>query len=185
MNKLGPQAAYSIILSGLLVVLGWLLQSCSPDGSSETSPGVFSTPAIAVVPSDAAPVSFDSTLNVGHVTRWGEVLVDENGMTLYISNYDYPDKSNCDSQCLQTWQPVKADGDPTAGRGVEASLVGVAVIADGARIVTYAHRPLYRYLADKKPGDFGGQDYLNSWFMVSPDGTALEQQEASLLKWIE
>ncbi|MFJ9683803.1 hypothetical protein ACIRP2_38210 [Streptomyces sp. NPDC101194] len=47
--------------------------------------------------------------------------------------------------------------------------------ADG-RVVTYHGWPLYRYAADKAPGQHRGQDvFLNGgeWYVMTPDGKPL------------
>jgi predicted lipoprotein with Yx(FWY)xxD motif len=61
----------------------------------------------------------------------------------------------------------------TAGRGVKRSLLGTTKRRDGRRQVTYAGRPLYYYVGDRRPGqilcqnvsEFGGK-----WLVVRPGG---------------
>jgi predicted lipoprotein with Yx(FWY)xxD motif len=56
---------------------------------------------------------------------------------------------------------------------VKASLLGTVPRANGARQVTYAGRPLYYYVGDRRPGqvlcqnvrEFGGL-----WLVVRPNG---------------
>jgi predicted lipoprotein with Yx(FWY)xxD motif len=116
-------------------------------------------------------------IGVGYVQRWGEVLVDGKGMTLYISTFDPPDRSYCDASCLEIWKPLLAQDNLELGEGVDPVLLGTGTLPDGTKVVTYGHWPLYRYALDAKPGDNLGQGYYDSWFMISPEGEVLESRE--------
>ncbi len=58
----------------------------------------------------------------------------------------------------------------TAGSGVDPSLLGTATLANGAKIVTYNHMPLYFWASDTKAGDTTGQGVQNVWYVIGPDG---------------
>ena len=64
-----------------------------------------------------------ATVNVGD-SSLGQILVDANGMTLYLFDNDEPGKSNCDAGCLRRWPPllVDAGAQPVGGSGVSATL---------------------------------------------------------------
>ncbi len=47
--------------------------------------------------------------------------------------------------CSKAWPPATTSGDPVAGKGVNASLLGVVQREDGTTQVTYNHHPLYRF----------------------------------------
>jgi predicted lipoprotein with Yx(FWY)xxD motif len=83
---------------------------------------------------------------------------------------DTPDKSNCSAGCLKAWPALMSQGAPTLGTGVDASMIGTADLADGTKVVTYNHMPLYYYAKDTKAGDVVGQGVGSVWFVVSPDG---------------
>ena len=51
----------------------------------------------------------------------------------------------CYDECAEAWPPVFTNGKPTAGEGVEASLLGTVKRRDGKLQVTYAGKPLYYY----------------------------------------
>jgi predicted lipoprotein with Yx(FWY)xxD motif len=110
------------------------------------------------------------TINVATDPKLGQILVDGKGMTLYIFTQDGPDKSNCNASCLANWPPLLTQGNPTLGTGVDDSKIGSAVLADGTRIVTYNHMPLYYFIKDTKPGETNGQGVGSVWFVISPDG---------------
>jgi hypothetical protein len=96
--------------------------------------------------------------------------VGENGMTLYMFTKDTADTSNCNADCLKKWPALITQGKPMLGDGVDASLVGSATLADGSKIVTYNHMPLYYWYKDTKPGDTNGQAVSNVWYVIPPDG---------------
>jgi predicted lipoprotein with Yx(FWY)xxD motif len=62
---------------------------------------------------------------------------------------------------------------PRAGRGLERTLLGTIRRADGTRQLTYAGRPLYFYVGDKKPGQIlcqGVSEFGGDWLVVRPSG---------------
>jgi predicted lipoprotein with Yx(FWY)xxD motif len=116
------------------------------------------------------------TVGVGHVAGLGDVLVDGQGRVLYMFPPDAGRGVTCTGACAGTWPPlVIADAHaPTAGAGViAADLSTVADPNTGARVVTYAGYPLYRYAGDVGAGTADGQAlFLNGgpWYVVDPDG---------------
>lgn len=103
----------------------------------------------------------------------GAHLVDGDGMALYLFTADAPGTSTCSGGCLDAWPALTTDGAPTAGDGVDATLLGTLTRADGTTQVTYADLPLYRYASDMAPGDTAGQGVNGVWFLVAADGTAI------------
>lgn len=124
----------------------------------------------------SAPVASvtESSLNVASDPVLGQFLVDGKGMTLYIFTKDGRDQSNCDAACLAKWPPLLTQGNPSVGAGVDASQVGIAMLADGSKIMTYDHKPLYYWVNDTKPGDITGQGVGGVWFVISPSGQEID-----------
>ena len=120
----------------------------------------------------AAPTTAtnESTINVATDPSLGQILVDGKGMTLYVFTKDGPDQSNCDAKCMANWPPLLTQGNPTLGAGVDDSKISSALLADGTKIVTYNHMPLYYFIKDTKSGDTAGQGVGGVWFVISPDG---------------
>jgi predicted lipoprotein with Yx(FWY)xxD motif len=157
----------------LLVPLALILAACQPAAVSSPTPAVTSAPAATVAPTAASIPDTSGTepsLNVATDPTLGQILVDGNGMTLYMFTKDGPNQSNCTGNCLDAWPPLLTQGSPTLGPGVDASLVGTATLADGTMMVTYNQMPLYTWSKDKKPGDTTGQGNKNVWYVVAPDG---------------
>ena len=108
----------------------------------------------------------------------GRIIVDGRGRTLYLFEKDKRGHSACSGACAMYWPPVITRGKPIAGQGVKTSLLGTIRRANGARQVTYAGHPLYRYLLDTKSGQTNGeglQDFGAGWDVLSPAGKKIER----------
>src|ERR687893_40977 len=55
-------------------------------------------------------------------TDLGDVLVNEDQMTLYLFEQDTGEESTCTGACADTWPALEAE-DPSAGDGVDESLL--------------------------------------------------------------
>lgn len=98
----------------------------------------------------------------------GPILVDAEGMTLYLFTQDSPGTSVCEGECLANWPPLV--GEPQAGEGVDEALLGSIERSDGTVQATYNDWPLYYFIQDAAPGDITGQGVNEVWWVVSPDG---------------
>ncbi len=106
-------------------------------------------------------------------TELGEVLVDTDGMTLYLFTNDSDGQSACYDDCATAWPPLTVDAEPVAGDGVDAGLLGTTERDDGSLQVTYDDSPLYTWASDSDPGDVTGQGVNDVWFVLTPDGEAI------------
>ena len=107
----------------------------------------------------------------------GEIIVDGNGMTLYHFDPDAQGDPTCVDACAETWPPLLTTEGPSAGEGVDESLLGFAPRADageGTSQVTYNDWPLYRFSGDTAPGDTNGQGVGDTWHVIGPDGEPIE-----------
>ena len=103
----------------------------------------------------------------------GTILVDSQGLTVYLFEKDSGTKSSCFGGCASAWPPVRASGKPTVGSGLDASLVSTTPRADGQAQVTYNGHPLYLFAGDQSAGDTNGQgltEFGGSWFALSSAG---------------
>jgi predicted lipoprotein with Yx(FWY)xxD motif len=101
----------------------------------------------------------------------GALVVDGTGMTLYRSDKDSarPPTSRCAGPCAALWKPALLAGAELPVVGVDPSIVGTITRADGARQLTIAGWPVYRFVKDKRAGDVAGQ-CKGGFFAVTPDG---------------
>jgi predicted lipoprotein with Yx(FWY)xxD motif len=105
-------------------------------------------------------------------SSFGKVLSDGRGFVLYAFTKDRR-TSACSGACAKAWPPYVVRGAVRAGAGVKASLLGTVRRANGSRQVTYAGRPLYYYVGDKKPGQILCQnvsEFGGLWLIVRPTG---------------
>jgi predicted lipoprotein with Yx(FWY)xxD motif len=128
---------------------------------------------------NAAPASNESKLVVADVASVGQVITDQNGMTLYRFDKDTakPPKSNCDGDCAKTWPPVLSTGD-VAVQGVDKNLVGKVTRSDGTEQITVGGWALYRYAKDVKSGDASGQGVGGAWYAANAKGGKAGQAAA-------
>jgi predicted lipoprotein with Yx(FWY)xxD motif len=108
-----------------------------------------------------------------HDSAYGRILFDGRSYALYAFKRDDRGRSNCGGACARRWPPYIVKRAPSAGGGVTASRIGTIRRADGSLQATYAGKPLYRYVGDRRPlqvlcqnvREFGGL-----WQVVRPSG---------------
>jgi predicted lipoprotein with Yx(FWY)xxD motif len=111
-------------------------------------------------------------------TDLGDVLVDQDGMTLYVFDNDEGGESACYDDCAANWPPVVVEDAADAGDGADAGLLGTTERTDGTTQVTYNDKPLYYWVGDDAPGDTEGQAVGDVWWAVAPDGDAVRGGDA-------
>ena len=97
-------------------------------------------------------------------TDQGGVLVDAEGMTLYVSGSDQVGESSCYADCARNWPPAAAPINAESQAGL-----GVIAREDGTRQWAYKGRPLYRWAGDKQPGDVTGDGLGGAWAVARTD----------------
>ena len=153
-----------------------LLSACGTQPQTGASPKV--APAAAQAENQAQAVS----LNVAQVNGLGEVLTDQDGMTLYRFDNDTaePPASTCVDDCAAKWPPVMSTGDVQVA-GVDKALVGEVARPDGTQQVTVKGWPVYRFAKDTAPGQAGGQGVGDVWFAVNAQGGKAGQPKPAAL----
>jgi predicted lipoprotein with Yx(FWY)xxD motif len=110
---------------------------------------------------------------VAHRSSYGRILFDGRGFVLYAFTHDRHSRSSCSGACAKAWPPYLVTRRPRAGNGAKASLVGAVRRANGRLQATYAGRPLYYYVGDRKPAQILCQNVLEFggyWRVVRPNG---------------
>ncbi|HEY9526984.1 MAG TPA: hypothetical protein VIR02_07890, partial [Anaerolineales bacterium] len=168
-------------LLGALLMIALLLAACAPAATptateppatieptieatepptelpSATEPPVATeAPSTDATATGGVPVTGAATVNVSESADHGSILVDANGMSLYVFMADTQNggTSACgdDDGCATEWPPLVSDGDPVAGDGVDASMLGTITRDDGTMQVTYNGWPLYLFEEDTAAG---------------------------------
>jgi predicted lipoprotein with Yx(FWY)xxD motif len=177
-----------VILPILAVLAAGSIAAC---GGSDNSSSTSSSPNSNTSNSGgggaygAAPKATDTPAASGAVSLKtakgdpGTFLVDSSGRSLYLFEADKGDKSTCNDACAAAWPPLTTTGAPTAGDGVQASLLGTSKRDDGTMEVTYNGHPLYYFAGDKSAGETKGQGvdgFGAEWYVVAPNGKKLEEE---------
>src|SRR3954469_14991715 len=97
-------------------------------------------------------------------SRFGTILVDGRGHTLYAVTKDGRGPSRRYGSCSMSSPPFYTSAKRTASGGARASYLGTTRRRAGRRQVTYRGRPLYFYIGEKQAGqilcqnvyEFGG-----------------------------
>jgi predicted lipoprotein with Yx(FWY)xxD motif len=128
--------------------------------------------ALVLTPATMAERSSVATLRAGS-SSYGKVLFDGRGFVLYAFTHDQG-RSACYGACAKAWPPYLAPtGALAVGAGLKRSLLGTVRRTKGRRQVTYAGKPLYFYVGDRRPGQILCQDvfeYGGRWLIVRPSG---------------
>jgi predicted lipoprotein with Yx(FWY)xxD motif len=128
--------------------------------------------ALAAAPTAMSRREAGPTLVV-RSSAYGKVLFDGRGYVLYAFTRDPKGRSACYGDCAKAWPVYFRRGALSAGAGVKRTLLGTTKRRDGRRQVTYAGRPLYYYVGDRKPGQITCQnvaEYGGTWLVVRPSG---------------
>jgi len=125
------------------------------------------TPADPVKPAAARP-RFVRVVR----TAYGVALVDRRGFALYQFTHDTRAASTCYGACASAWPPYLAPRSLARG-SASGGLVGTTRRTDGRLQMTYAGRPLYHYVGDRRPGQIlcqGVTEFGGGWYVVAPSG---------------
>lgn len=117
----------------------------------------------------------DATTSVTAVNdpSFGTYLADGEGRALYLFTQDAKESSACVDGCVEEWPPFVLEGELVGGAGVAPNLLGSFQRDDGTEQVTYFGVPLYYSALDSAPGEVNGQGVGDSWYLVSPFGSAI------------
>lgn len=150
--------------TALILSLGTavLLSACSKNSDS-------SSPANNPYGNPGSPVnSAPSSLALTTSTKFGSILTDANGKTLYFFSIDANGTSGCTDGCALAW-PVYYAGNETAPTGLNATDIKTITRADGKKQTTYKGWPLYYYAGDTNKSDINGDGSGGTWFVAKPD----------------
>ncbi|HEX5247721.1 MAG TPA: hypothetical protein VFW41_11395 [Gaiellaceae bacterium] len=128
----------------------------------------------AAMAATSAVGSATPVVKVVDSAKFGKVLVNAHGRTLYRYTLDSKGVNRCTSNatCAKYWPRllVKAGAKPTGGAGIQASLLGTVKASNGMRQVTYAGFPMYTFSGDTKAGQVSGQGFEKQWYVVNTKG---------------
>lgn len=133
-------------------------EETADNGEAETDPEA---------PTDGPTVQLASS-------EHGEILVDGEGMTLYVFLPDDQGEPTCTDECADTW-PV-FEGEVSAGEGVDGSMLDTTEHPSGTTQATYNGWPLYYFTNDQAAGDVNGQGVGENWYVIGADGEPVRDE---------
>ncbi|MEO5900238.1 MAG: hypothetical protein ABIR68_08910 [Ilumatobacteraceae bacterium] len=147
----------------------------APDPYGNEYPVTTDAPASTVAAAPATTTSGAATAGASSLAlatdaKFGPILVDAEGYSMYLFTKDAGTTTACGGGCAKAWPPATVSGAPTVGAGLDTSLVGVAAQADGTMQLTYGGHLLYRFAGDTGPGQVNGQDSNEVWYLVDASG---------------
>jgi predicted lipoprotein with Yx(FWY)xxD motif len=165
MTRIQLQSALTV---AICVAAATAFVACGSSDDSTSDLTAVTTPAPATGSSGEVALA-DSDL--------GQILVDSDGMTIYLFEKDTSgDASTCSGACAESWPPVTVKGDATAGDGVDASKLTTFKRDDGTTQVAYNGHPLYLYAGDSAPGDTNGNEvdqFGAEWYAMNAAGESV------------
>ena len=152
-----------------------LLAACGSPARSATVADSPHPEAVTVSPSPEAASPSPGSQVATSSSRYGRILVDRSGRTLYLFDIEFDAVVKCYGACAASWPPFLAasasasTSDPNLKRG----LIGVSNRSDGPPQVTYNGHPLYYYVGDGSPGDIKCQaviEFGGGWYVIDVNG---------------
>lgn len=145
-----------------------LTAACGDDDSEATPPETTGQAA-----SDAAATGDGVAARAGD-SDLGEILVGQDGLTLYGFTNDIDGISTCTGTCAEAWPPVVVGANWTVGPGLDSGVFSTVQRDDGTEQLVAGKWPLYYYSGDSAPGDVKGQASGDVWFVVGTDAALIE-----------
>jgi predicted lipoprotein with Yx(FWY)xxD motif len=166
----------------VLMAAAVLLAGCGDDdegagttttGAPDTTTTTTSSTTTTENDATAAPVATASN------PQLGDILVDAEGLTLYVFDNDKDGTIACLDQCTSAWPPaVLAAGESLPTSGDLSADLSTVDRPDGAKQIAYEGRPLYRFAGDAKAGDTNGDGVAGVWHVVKAAGGAASSSGA-------
>ena len=152
-----------------------LVTACSSTTSAGAPAASTSSAPSATASTSASASASMAATNVTELktmtTSLGDIVVDGNGMVLYMFTKDTQgaQTSACTGACAAIWPAAMADSTPTL-TGVTGAVTLIPT-ASGGKQVALNGWPLYYYSKDKAAGDTLGQGVGSIWYVLDASGT--------------
>jgi predicted lipoprotein with Yx(FWY)xxD motif len=160
-------------VAGVLAVAAILLGACGNDSKEKTDAGATSETDES---SSTTGKAADGAAVTVQMTSLGNVLVGENGMTLYGFTNDVDGEPTCVDGCADAWPAASVDSEELPA-GLDAEVFSVVERADGTFQLKAGDWPLYYFSGDTAEGDVNGQGVGGIWFVVAEDGSLIKDDK--------
>jgi predicted lipoprotein with Yx(FWY)xxD motif len=141
-------------------------------------------PVVSVMPEGVTfqIVGAQTAMSAMGAFRGYPVITNEKHHTIYVSDADGPNKSNCTGDCAKKWLPLAAPADAKP-----SGFWGVITREDGSKQWTRHQKPLYTYADDRNVGDTKGTQVEGWHFVLNnamsgitlPEGIVTEEMVAA------
>lgn len=150
-------------------------------GNGDETPTDTPNPTATETPTQTGTPTEDTTVAVSEHPDHGDILVDEDGLTLYMFDADEPGsgESACYDDCATNWPPLTVEDEPVAGPEVSADLSTIER-EDGSMQVVANGWPLYYWAGDSQPGDATGHGVQDVWWVLRPDGSPVRPVDVAV-----
>ncbi len=171
-----PTNYVALVAAGLISVIVFPLVSLTLLRGGRMRAAVLVTSLVAALAVAAPAMSMtgqDRATVTVRGSSYGRILFDGRGFVLYAFTKDPRGRSACTGACAAAWPPYLVSRRARAGVGVRKSLLGTTRRSDGKLQATYAGRPLYYYIGDRKPGQILCQnvaEFGGVWLVVRASG---------------
>ena len=147
-------------MAGLAIGLLLIAASCKKNNNYNTP----TPPPAPVVPKLEVQLADNS--------KFGKIMTDSNGRSLYFFSDDAGDTSTCYGNCSTAW-PTFYSKNLTLSAGLNSSDFATITRNDGSKQTTYKGWPLYYFAQDSKAGDVNGDPIAKVWYVAKPDYTVM------------
>jgi predicted lipoprotein with Yx(FWY)xxD motif len=131
---------------------------------------------VAASPTAATPTPPPGRQLATSNTRYGRILVDDSGRTLYLFDIEPDGVPKCYDACAVNWPPFLAPTASTSDPNLSQALIATSHRNGGSRQVTYNGHPLYYYSGDGSAGDIKCQavtEFGGGWYVVDVKGNKI------------
>jgi predicted lipoprotein with Yx(FWY)xxD motif len=155
--------------------------TAAPATAAPTTAGalgdIYATPdtTAAAAPDTTAAGGGDATeapLITTATTDLGEILIGEDGFTVYGFTPDAGGTPTCTGGCASNWPPVTVESAELPA-GLDPDVFSVVEYPEGGFVLRAGEWPLYYYAGDPGPGMTNGQGVSDVWYVVDPTGNLI------------
>lgn len=159
-----------------LGTIGLFLVACGSPATSSSQTPAPSASAVAASPASVSPSPSGSAHLATSNSRYGRIVVDGSGRTLYLFDIEREPIPKCYDACALAWPPLLANPTSASDPLLNDELIAVSQRKDGSPQLTYNGHPLYYYVGDRSPGEIKCQaviEFGGGWYVVDTRGNKI------------